>query len=268
MKGSKVIDFLPHSGHTRVDLYCPWNLSTMTLSLRALWLHHASSATSSSGRLSSSLTSMYGLFCTRLRSSWSPSRRKARSSWESCWLYPTNCGAKRPTLCLKWRGTTTVAPGAHSFSISPAYASASSPPMPRGLVRLISDTWCPPRKYSISCGVWARHCRAEFMKHVFPRFCRPLRPRLSLCALMVTSSWRCPDIPEPKKRGPPRPGEERYPVAGLVPLEAGDGDAPDAPEASSQHPFTFSSSIIIWLERMLDSLRVSPSRSKFILRAW
>ena len=55
MKGSNVMDTLEHSGQMRVDLSWPWNLSTITESLRARWPCHVSSATSVSGRPSASL---------------------------------------------------------------------------------------------------------------------------------------------------------------------------------------------------------------------
>uniref|UniRef100_A0A0A9GV24 Uncharacterized protein n=1 Tax=Arundo donax TaxID=35708 RepID=A0A0A9GV24_ARUDO len=84
INGSNVTETFLQMGQTNVDLYWPWQISTMIESFRAKWLPQYSSATSSSGRPSESFASEYGLHFTRFKSSWSPSNRKARSSCESC----------------------------------------------------------------------------------------------------------------------------------------------------------------------------------------
>lgn len=63
-------------------------------------------ATLTSERPSLSLSSTYGLSCTRFKSSWSPSRRKASNSWESCCWDPLNRGAYFPIV--HWTKHTIV----------------------------------------------------------------------------------------------------------------------------------------------------------------
>ena len=63
----------------------------------------------------------------------------------------------------------------HILLISSAKAAATSPLLGlRGLrvLRALCD-----EKYSASGGVLLKHCNAEFIKHVLPRFCKPTRPR-------------------------------------------------------------------------------------------
>ena len=55
--GSKVIDIFEHLLQTRVDLYCPWNRSTMTLSFLIRCLVQASRLAISSGLPSESVIS-------------------------------------------------------------------------------------------------------------------------------------------------------------------------------------------------------------------
>lgn len=102
MKGSKVMLTRWHSGQTRVDLYCPWNKSTMSELFLFRWFVQDSIATHLSSFPLDSLTSTYGFGSgTLLRSSWSASRRKARNSWESCIWYPENWVANFSALSRK-----------------------------------------------------------------------------------------------------------------------------------------------------------------------
>lgn len=57
LKGSNVIDIFSQSGHTNVDLNCPWNKSTIIELFLFLWASQLSAATTLSGL---SLLSMAG----------------------------------------------------------------------------------------------------------------------------------------------------------------------------------------------------------------
>ena len=59
-----------------------------------------------------------------------------------------------------------------------AYSFASLPPIPIGLSSLISSTYALDKNASVNIDVCDKHCNAEFMKHVFPKFCKPAFPRV------------------------------------------------------------------------------------------
>lgn len=50
--------------------------------------------------------------------------------------------------------------------------------MPKTLPLLMSFSNCLLRKYLVMDSVLLRHCSMEFMKHVLPRFSRPVAPAI------------------------------------------------------------------------------------------
>ncbi len=59
-----------------------------------------------------------------------------------------------------------------------AYFLTSFPPVPYKFFSLIYDWYLLERMNSFSSFVWLRHYNPEFMKQVFPRFYRPVKPFL------------------------------------------------------------------------------------------
>ena len=50
------------------------------------------------------------------------------------------------------------------------------PFVPNGLSVLIYWINWSVTKYSVRVDIWERHCKPEFIKHVFPRFLKPTNP--------------------------------------------------------------------------------------------
>ena len=77
----------------------------------------------------------------------------------------------------------------HKFLSILAYAVHNSPCVPKGLFLLISFTYLPVRKYSVSYRMCERHCNPEFMKQVFPRFLSPTTPLREYSLLASSDSY-------------------------------------------------------------------------------
>ncbi len=69
-----------------------------------------------------------------------------------------------------------------------AYSFANLPFEPRIFMVLISDKYRFSRKYFVNKNVLLIHCKALFIKQVFPRFCNPVNPSLDFSLLSKNSS--------------------------------------------------------------------------------
>lgn len=87
-----------------------------------------------------------------------------------------NMGWNLPTAYFSAEGETEFLLPYQSFLMSEAYFLTRTPLVPRGLSSLMSSKNLLDRKYSVKLNVLERHCNPEFMKQVFPKFCRPQTP--------------------------------------------------------------------------------------------
>ena len=69
-----------------------------------------------------------------------------------------------------------------------AYSFANLPLEPRIFVVLISGKYRFSRKYFVNRKVLLMHCKALFIKQVFPRFCSPVNPSLDFSLFSKDSS--------------------------------------------------------------------------------
>ena len=169
MKALYVVDVCPQVMHVSRLRSCPWNVSTITLSLRLRYMLHSATLASCCGRRSNSAccaspSSMGGGRCTtRFRSSCRPSSRNVRNSWLSCCSELRNAGAKRPIASRNAIGETNRYCSDQSVRSSCANASASTPRVPSGFCRLIARRYDPSSMKRASGTVAFRHCSVAFM---------------------------------------------------------------------------------------------------------
>lgn len=132
----------------------------------------------SSPSWSTSFNSVYlALVLTLLASSWRLSKKSDKNSCASCCDYPRKLLFILPATLLMLLGSRALllvrellplrsyyccTIPAHAVTISPLYFRAK-----------LSSLCLLLTKYSTRFGVFKRHCKMLFMKHVLPRFRRP-----------------------------------------------------------------------------------------------